>query len=104
MTPAPNVNAALRCRARSLPRARGFLILASRANGQGSPLPLARSEDQDRARRAAHQLLGDAADQNTLAAAPSVRSNHDQVNRLIFGVVDEFLNRRADHGKGEDLL
>jgi len=47
VTPAPTVKAALRCRARALPRARLFpihitglpcqrvLILASRANGQG---------------------------------------------------------------------
>ena len=33
--PAPTVKAALRCRARAVPRARGFFVLASRANGQG---------------------------------------------------------------------
>ncbi len=34
VTPAPNVEAALRCRARPLPRARGLFTLASRANGR----------------------------------------------------------------------
>jgi len=35
LSPAPSVKAARRWRARPLPRARGFLILANRANGQG---------------------------------------------------------------------
>ena len=39
-----------------------------------------------------------------LDAAASVRRHHDQIDRLLFGVVDEFLNRMADHGKGEDFI
>jgi hypothetical protein len=42
VSPAPTVNAALRCRARSLNTGlpcQRVLIVASRANGQGSPLP-----------------------------------------------------------------
>jgi len=35
VTPAPSIKDARRWRARPLPRARGLLILASRANGQG---------------------------------------------------------------------
>ena len=38
VTPAPSIKAARRWRARPLPRARGLLILASRANGRASSL------------------------------------------------------------------
>ena len=36
-----------------------------------------------------------------LDAAASMRRHHDQIDRLLFGVVNQFLNRMTDDGERE---
>src|SRR5580658_9716592 len=81
--------------------------LASRAQPPEScglfRLPRSRTKDQHGTWRVAHSLLGDTADYELTASAP-VSRHDDQIDRLLLGVVAELLNRRADHGKGKDLV
>ncbi len=46
-------------------------------------------------------FLGRPAKHCMLDPAAPVRRHHDQVDRLLLGVVDQFLNRMPDHGERE---
>ena len=46
-------------------------------------------------------FLGRPAEQHMLDAAASMRRHHDQIDGLLFGIVNQLLNRMTDHGERE---